>query len=345
MELKKRPLEKPVRIAGNEKMRTFNERVRNGLEHAVNFMLAGESNVKFTVSAFEPFLMPIETYINSYKKKSVLVKVHAEKAFEGELYWFFEMKTALVLGGMMRMMTPTALQEKVAAAVFDDTDQDAFGEVGNQLCGILDRAFRTLTNKDIHLKMDFKKKVYPDETIKLETFIDKEEYVVLLCAITMPNFGTEKLTLLLPRTLYEVLLNLEIELDGITPKTLLVHSHDPERIAKLQKELNSRYTKVIPVEKADDLLTKIDQPNIAAIAIDFKMLVFPLAHLNQIFMKRLLANRTFMRIPSFICWGNPSDEGVKELQKMGFQGATKGSLEADFPQWATAFTQDPSRPH
>lgn len=161
MSLKNRPLEKPTRITGNEKMRTFNERVRNGLEHALNFMLAAESTSKFTVTAFEPFLMPIESYINSYKKKSVLVKLYAEKAYEGELYWFFEIKSAIVLGGMMRMMTPSSLQERVTAAIFDETDQDAFGEVGNQLSGILDRAFRTLTNKNIHLKMDFKRRCIP----------------------------------------------------------------------------------------------------------------------------------------------------------------------------------------
>lgn len=139
------------------------------------------------------------------------------------------------------------------------------------------------------------------------------------------------------------MLNLEIELDGITAKSVLVHSWDPERVAKMQTELNSRYTKVVPVEKVDDLIGKVDMPNLAAIAIDFKGLTFPLAHTNLILLKRMLANRNFMRIPLFISWDGATEEGVKELQKMGFQGANKGTLLGDFPKWATAFTQDPSR--
>ncbi len=154
-------MEKPVRIVSSEKIRNFNEKVRNGLEHALNFMLANDDGSKATISSFEPFLMPIETYISAYKKKSILIKLHASKAFEGELYWFFEMKTAVVLGGMLRMLPAAALQEKVEEGTFDATDQDAFGEVGNQLSGILDRAFRTLTSKDVHLRMDFNKKSTP----------------------------------------------------------------------------------------------------------------------------------------------------------------------------------------
>lgn len=335
--------EKPVRIVSNEKIRGFNERVRNGLEHALNFMLSTEEGKKITFGVFEPFLMPIETYVTAYKKKSILVKIFADKAFQGELYWFFEMKTAVVLGGMLRMMTPGILAEKVAKNDFDDTDRDAFGEVGNQLSGILDRAFRALTNKNIHLRMDFNKKVYPDEAIKVETFLNREEYVVLLSEVTMPDYGKQKVTLLLPRSLYEVLLNIELELDGITPGILLVNSWDPARVEALQASLNSRYTKVIPVAKPDEMIELIDTPNLVAMAIDLKAIHFPLNHADNIFFKRMTANRSFMRLPLFLSWGNSSDESLNEIKKTGILGATKGSLEADFPKWAHSFTRDPGK--
>ena len=336
-------MEKPVRIVSNEKIRTFNEKVRNGLEHALNFILATDDTSKILFGSFEPFLMPIETYITAYKKKSILVKIVADKAFQGELYWFFEMKSAVVLGGMLRMLAPAALAEKVAKGEFDATDQDAFGEVGNQLSGILDRAFRTLTNKNVHLRMDFGKKVYPDESIKLEDFINEEEYVVLLSEVTMPGHGKQKLTLLLPRTLYEVLLNIEIELGGITPKALLVYSWDPTRIEALQSSMNSRYTKVVPVPKVDEVPGKLSTPHIAGVGIDLPALTFPLPHAESILFKRLMANRTFMRLPLFLSWKNPTPEGLKELHKIGLLGATTASLPNDFPMWAHAFTKDPSR--
>src|SRR5262249_35029051 len=131
-------MEKPIRVETNEKIRTFNEKVRNGLEHALNFMLATDDSNKILISTFDPFLMPIETYISAYKKKSILIKILSSKAFEGELYWFFEMRSAVVLGGLLRQLQPNVLQEKLAKGDFDAMDQDAFGEVGNQLCGILD---------------------------------------------------------------------------------------------------------------------------------------------------------------------------------------------------------------
>lgn len=335
-------MEKPVRIVASEKIRSFNEKVRNGLEHALNFMLGTDDSNRVTIGGFDPFLMPIETYISAYKKKSILVKIFAEQAFTGELYWFFEVKTAVVLGGMLRMLASSALDEKVAKGDFDATDQDAFGEVGNQLCGILDRAFRALTSKNVHLRMDFNKKVYPDETIKVENFINREEYVVLLCEVNMGNYGKQKLTLLLPRSLYEVLLNLELELDGITPKTLLVHSWDPERIVQMQTKLNSRYVKVLPVEKPEDMLDRIGAPNISAVALDLKALQFPLPLNDSLLFKRFLANRTFMRFPMFLTWQNPTADGVKELHKMGLLGASPASLLGDFPKWSHGITQDPS---
>ncbi len=336
-------MEKPVRIVGNEKIRTFNEKVRNGLEHALNFMLGTEDSAKVQIGAFDAFLMPIEAYISAYKKKSILIKLHSSKAYEGELYWFFEMKTAVVLGGLLRLLPDAALTEKVSKGDFDATDQDAFGEVGNQLSGILDRAFRTLTQKDIHLRMDFNKKVYPDEAIRVESFLNKEEYVVLLCNITIPKQGTQKLTLLLPRTLYEVLLNLEIQLEGISPKVVLVNSWDPERVEKLQAEMNSRYTKVIPVERTDEILGKLETPGLVALGIDLRSLTFPLTLQDSILLKRLLANRNFIRLPFFLSWDGATDEGVKELFKMGLSGATKNKLLTDFPRWAHSFTKDPGK--
>ncbi|MGZ3655664.1 MAG: hypothetical protein ACXVCS_08915 [Bdellovibrionota bacterium] len=336
-------MEKPVRIVSNEKIRTFNEKVRNGLEHALNFMLGTEGAARIQFGPFDPFLMPIETYISAYRKKSILVKIAADKAFKGELYWFFEMKSAVVLGGMLRALPAPPPAEKVAKDEFDETDRDAFGEVGNQLSGILDRAFRALTNKNIHLKMDFGKKVYPDENIKLETFINKEEYVVLLSEVTLPDYGKQKLTLLLPRSLYEVLLNIELQLDGITPKILLVHSWNADRVEALQASMNSRYTKVIPLAKPEEVLEKLDTPHLTAVAMDLKSLSFPLTHVETIFFKRLTANRTFMRLPLFLSWEGSSEAGLNELRRTGIMGGTTASLETDFAKWAHAFTKDPSR--
>ncbi|MGZ3693034.1 MAG: hypothetical protein ACXWQO_02285 [Bdellovibrionota bacterium] len=330
-------MEKPVRINASEKIRGFNEKVRNGLEHALNFMLAAEEGSKINIGAFEPFLMPVEAYISAYKKKSILIKIHAEKDYSGELYWFFELRTAIVLGALMRMMAPGAFAEKLKAEIFDVTDQDAFGEVGNQLCGILDRAFRTLGSKNIHLRMDFDKKVYPDESIHLSSFKNKEEYVVLLCPITMPHHGTQKLTLLLPRSLYETMLNMEIDLDGIQPKLLLLHSQDKALVQKLQMELSSRYVKVLVCDSPDQILDKIETPGVAAVGIDLKEMKVPFAHQDLIFLKRLAANKTLMRMPYYLSWKGADPKSIQEAVKLGLVGANPRPFPEYFSSWAASF--------
>jgi hypothetical protein len=331
-------MDKPVRIVENEKIRSFNEKVRNGLEHALKFMLGESSGVQ--ISFFEPFLMPMEAYLQAYKKQSVLIKIYSDKDYQGELYWFFEMKTAILLGSMLRMVPTTSVDEKLAKGEFDTVDQDAFGEVGNQLSGILDRAFRTLTKKNIHLRMDFNKVVYPSNSVSLASFQNKEEYVVLLATVTVPKHGGQKLTLLLPRSLYEVMLNLEVSLVGITPKKVVVHSWNEASLEKTQTDLNSRYVKVVPSEQPEDVLTLVDQPDVAALGINLKRPNFPLQHQDTIFLKRLASNKAITRLPYFLTWDKATEEEVKEVVKLGLHGAAVGPFDLNFARWAQAFTQD-----
>lgn len=333
-------MEKPVRIIETLKIRDFNEKVRNGLEHALNFML-GTEDAKIQISYFDPFLMPVETYLHAYRKQSVMIKIHSERAYQGELYWFFELRTAILLGGLLRMVPVASLEEKLKNGIYDAVDQDAFGEVGNQLCGILDRAFRSLTRKDIHLRMDFDKKVYPHEAIKPETFNRREEYVVLLAAVTVPKQGSQKVTLLVPRSLYEVMLNLELSLEGIQTRNVLLFSHDEARREAIQTSLLSRRTKVLAPAAVEEVLTLVDTPGTAAVGIDLKRPDFPLQHQDMILFKRLASNRTLTRLPYFLTWDGATEAEVAEVKKLGLTGATTGSFAEKFPVWVAAFTQEP----
>ncbi|MGZ3735694.1 MAG: hypothetical protein ACXVC0_12080, partial [Bdellovibrionota bacterium] len=105
----------------------------------------------------------------------------------------------------------------------------------------------------------------------------------------------------------------------------------------------SRYTKVIPLAKPEEVLEKLDTPHLTAVAMDLKSLSFPLTHVETIFFKRLTANRTFMRLPLFLSWEGSSEAGLNELRRTGIMGGTTASLETDFAKWAHAFTKDPSR--
>ena len=328
---------KPIRVSGTEKSRIFNDKLKNGLEHAINFILGTNGMEKVLISEFDLFLMPIETYLKAYKKKSILLKIFAENAFTGELYWFFELRTAITLGSLMRMMQESNIQDRLKTDVFDEMDQDSFGEIGNQLCGILDRAFRNLTSKNIHLKMDFKKSVFPNDSIQSSMFLQEEEYVVFLAGIRIPKFTDQKLTLLLPRSLYERLLNIELSLEGIAPKHLLVYSTDPARIANLEMKLTSRQVKVKSVDALDEILNNIDKYAVSAIGLEIKRPIFPLPHADTILFKRLAANPRFSRIPYFLTWPGIREEEIATLARLGLK-AVKGDFLMEFPLWSQAFT-------
>jgi len=324
--------QKPVRIIANEKTIAFSQKISKGIENALNFILDPDDNI--SIKPFEPFLMPIDAYIKAYKKKSILIKLHAEQAFSGELYWFFEMRTAIALGGQMRLIPGPAVEEKLQTELFDAKDQDSFGEVGNQLCGILDRIFREMTVKKIHLRMDFDKKVYPDESINNAHFVDIEEYVVLLGNIKLPKYGEQKLTLLLPRSLYETMLGIEIELEGISPKIVAFSSWDKDLCEELSKNLNTRQSKFIIANSEDEIFNLLETPGLCCVGMDLKAIEFPLTMKDSIFMKRIAANRHLQKHPLFLSYENSNEENIKALTNLGIKGATTLKAKTDFFAWA-----------
>jgi hypothetical protein len=332
-------MEKAVRIIGTERIKGFNHRISHGLAHAVNFMLGSDEGATIKISDFDCFLMPIETYLSAYKKNSILLKIYSDKDYKGELYWFFELPTAITLGALMRKLPEKILQEKIKGLNFENEDADSFGEVGNQLCGILDRAFRTLSSKNMHLTLDFKKPVFRDQAIETSLFKNKEEYVVLLATMTFPKHGAQKTTLLLPRSLYEVMLNLELQLDKITPKTVILYHPDEFYTEALRLATNNRYKKVIAAEKPEDVFTSLEGEGIVGAAIHLKQIKFPLEHQDSIFLKRIASNKKLKKLPFLFTWENQTPEGYATLKAMGIDGAQEEPFDKAFPTWFDNLTK------
>lgn len=331
-------MEKPVRIVNTEKMKTFNHRVSHGLEHALNFMLGTDDSSKITISDFDPYLMPIETYLAAYKKKSILLKIYSDKDYKGEIYWFFELPSAIALGAAMRLLPEPILKEKLEKENFEAEDADSFGEVGNQLGGILDRAFRSLTAKDMHLRLDFDKPVFKDQAIQPSLFQNKEEYVVLLSTITIPKCGVQKITLLLPRSLYEIMLNLELGLEGIVPKTVVLHHANEFYSESLRLATNGRYKKILYAKAPDDVFNLLDGEGVAGAAIDLPALTFPLPLQESILLKRIAANKKLAKLPYLLTYANPSPQGFATLKALGLNGVSEKKFEEAFPAWLEQVT-------
>lgn len=322
----------PVKILATDRAKNFGAKIAEGLEKAMNF-ITGQTDIK--VGPFDAFLMPIETYLSVYKKKSVMLKFYVEKAFEGECYWFFEFKTAVALGAFIRLQTESAIAEKIKQENLEKEDHDSFGEVGNQLCGVLDREFRLLTMKKLHLRLDFGKKVYPDEDVRPEHFKTDQEYVVLLSSMTMPKVGAQKLTLLIPRQLYEVMLSMELELDGITPKITILYSPDSDFCADAQLKLNNRHGKVLVAKEPEEILAMCKKQGVVGAAVELPAMAVPFGHKETIFLKRFAANDTLMnKLPCILSMAEAGPAHIQKLHELGIKVATQESIRTRFLEWS-----------
>jgi hypothetical protein len=92
------------------------------------------------------------------------------------------------------------------------------------------------------------------------------------------------------------------------------------------------------VETPEDILNKVDNPGICAVGIDLAGMNFPLTMQDSIYLKRLASNRALMKLPYFLTWAQPTEAGLKEIEKLGLKGATTGQFLANFPAWAQVFT-------
>jgi hypothetical protein len=321
----------PAKIVVNEKIRGFFTLLGLKIEESLQFI----TSEKVSLSPFDAFLMPRDTYLHAYKKKSVLIKIHAEKLNPCQLYLFFELQTALATGALMRMMPTPAIMERLKAESLDQVDQDSFGEVGNQLCGILDRVFRNYSGKDLHLRMDFDKKIYPDESIKPETFSNKEEYVVLVSTITIPNYTAQKVTLLMPQSYFELLNSQPTRLENINQAPLLLYTHDQDFAAQMSKQINGRYARLLVAPAPDDILHMSKEPALKGIAVHLGPIKFPLDHETTIFLKRFAHHDMFNRVPLIFTFENADPAGIAELTNLGIKNVGPNNVRKIFYTWAT----------
>ena len=334
-------MDKIVKIKTNEKINAFNEKIRAGLQHGINVILGLDSSSQILFGGFELSLTSIENFVEKYNEESVLLTVISDKDPKGEFYWFFELKAAILMGSLMRMLPASKVVEKMIQRIFDDSDLDSFGEVGNQLSGILDRAFRALSKKDIHLKMDFKKYVFPQQASEKKTFLNQEDYVVLTCQATLQNFGNESISLLIPRSIYEKVINAELEIEGQDPRSILLYSHITEEASSLFEKLNTKHTRITLATDRDDILTKLDSGKFAAAGIHLAQFPVPLAVRDSIFLKRIASNRYLTKIPYLLIIDETSDETMAEFAKLNLKGLSSGSFLNRFPRWLQVIVKDP----
>lgn len=324
---------KPIRVLPSDVIDIFSANLAVELTNTLKFILMG---YPVELTPFEAYSMPIDTFFDTYKKKSVMLKVDVEGVDDQRIHSFFEFNTAIVLGCLMRQMQDSMIQGMLTSQSFSGPVPDAFGEIGNQFTGTLDRVLRNLSRDPIHLILDFKKKVFPDETIAIEQFENKEEYIVWSSTITIQGYGKQKLMVLFPQSLFERIIGQKIRLAGIVPKKVILYSHDKNFASYLQERIQSRYFQMELAADPGDIVHLSKDPTTALICFDFGTIQFPLTHDMKIFAKRINLAKISPDIPMWFSMINPRHDICLELEANGLRGTTLADSKKELENWIRA---------
>ena len=321
---------KPVKIVPTELSEEFLARAASDLSGTMSFILLGHP---VELSPFESFCMPVETYLKTYRRKSVLIDIQIENDETRKIYGFFDFNSAILMGGIMRQIQEGVVKAKLDSQDFSGPIRDAFGEIANQFTGSLDRILRANSHANAHLIVDFKKHIFPDEAVNPEHFIEDEEYVVWISTLTVQGFTPQKLTVLFPQSFYEQMLGQRLRLQGITQRKVLLYSWDKSFARMISDKIESRHFAVELVDTYTDLVHLSKDPNCCLICIDFGNLPSPLSHDLKIFAKRMLNAKIPDSIPFWVSMANPNQELLSEIERDGLRGTNIRDAKKDLLPW------------
>lgn len=320
----------PIRVTPTEESQEFAKKLTAELQGILQFMLMGNP---VELTPFEAFSMPIPTYLKAYKKKSILVTIDIEGKEDDKIYVFFEFNSAIVLGSYLRQHPELVIKTKLEAQEFPDIAEDAFGEIGNQFTGALDRSVRHLSNAELHLIMDFKKNIFPDEQISEEFFIPKKEYIVWLSTLTLEPWSKEKLTMLIPQPIFENIIGQRVTYVGLIPERVALFTWDKAFGKLVKDQVESRYCEIHLKDDLSDMVHSSKEMKYSIMVIDLESIAIPLPHDIDMFIKRFVKAGGQSSKRMWVSMQNANPETVANLTEAGLKGVTNADSKKELANW------------
>ncbi len=113
-------------------------------------------------------LVTKKEFFSQTRKKQVMVRMTVSGDRQDEIYVFCRVKDAVHLGGVLIMLPPAELEERVKKEVYGEEEADAFGEIANILSGELCSAFEELYPEKLHFKIGGLQAIVPSK-VKADT--------------------------------------------------------------------------------------------------------------------------------------------------------------------------------
>ncbi|MEZ4485904.1 MAG: hypothetical protein R2864_15525 [Syntrophotaleaceae bacterium] len=98
-------------------------------------------------------LVSKKEFFSQTRKKLVMVKMNVSGDRQGAIYVFCRVKDAVHLGGVLIMLPPAELEDRIKKETYGEEEADAFGEIANILSGELCSAFEELYPDKLHFKI------------------------------------------------------------------------------------------------------------------------------------------------------------------------------------------------
>ena len=92
-------------------------------------------------------------FFKTTRKKQVMVRMTVSGEREGDMFVFCRLKDAVQLGGILIMLPPDELEDRVKNETFGEEESDSFGEIANIISGELCSSFDEYYPEKIHFKM------------------------------------------------------------------------------------------------------------------------------------------------------------------------------------------------
>lgn len=137
-----------------------------------------------------------------FEKESALVFAREDGTNLGDLHLLFDVRSAIALSGLMMMLPPGPLADKVRLLSFDETLQEAFQEIGNISMGALNSLVETEIENG-HLFMDGTALVADGAERPAE--VASDAYVIIVAEITVGDFEREPFRVLISQGIAEKL--------------------------------------------------------------------------------------------------------------------------------------------
>ena len=142
------------------------------------------------------------TYFADMDDAIFVASIETREEYPGQFYMIFSLRDAILLSGLLLGIPLQRISEKRKLAIMEADDVDAFGEIMNQVIGSFNSVFKASLPEKIHLKLNVPKKFVPGiDEMSDEEPIPADEYVLFRSQLTMDGVEMDRLDLLMPLSL------------------------------------------------------------------------------------------------------------------------------------------------